>query len=95
MGEILFYLQVAAHLLTFAAVAFFYSDPTARYRLGVSLLATLIAGSSLAAGVGALVVDTRAGISDTILFVAFCGLVLRAGGNVAKLLPRQPWGAAS
>lgn len=94
MGEFLFYLQVAAHLLTFAAVAIWYTDPTARYRPGVSILATLIAGASLAGGVGALLSGGSAGVFATIMLVLFCGLVLRAGGNIAKLLPRQPWSAA-
>lgn len=91
MGSVLLCLQVAAHLLTFGAVALWYSDPDARYRPGVSILATLIAGSSLAAAVFAVMAGRGAGVFETLLLVALCLLVLRARGNVARLLPRQVW----
>lgn len=91
MGDVLLCLQVVAHLLTFGAVALWYSDPTARYRPGVSILATLIAGSSLASAVFAVMAGRGAGAFETVLLVALCLLVLCARGNVARLLPRQPW----
>ena len=91
MDDLLLWLRVAAHLITFAAVAIWYRDPLATFRPGVSLLATVIAGSSLAAAVTLSLSRTPAGIFDTLLFVAFCALVLRAGGNVARLLPRRVW----
>lgn len=91
MDDLLLWLRVAAHVLTFVAVALWYRDPCARFRPGVSLLATVIAGSSLAAAVTLSLSKTPAGLFDTLLFVAFCALVLRAGGNVARLLPRKIW----
>jgi len=91
MDDVLLWLRVAAHLVTFAALTFWYRDPCARYRPGVSILATAIAASSLAAAVTVSIFKTPVGIFDTLLFVAFCALVLRAGGNVARLLPRRVW----
>jgi hypothetical protein len=91
MDDLLLWLRVAAHLITFAAVAFWYRDPLASFRPCVSMLATVIAGASLAAAVTLSLSITPAGIFDTLLFVAFCVLVLRAGGNVARLLPRRVW----
>lgn len=91
MDDVLMWLRVAAHLITFAAVALWYRDPDATFRPGVSILATVIAGSSLAAAVTLSLSKIPVGIFDTLLFVAFCALVLRAGGNVARLLPRRVW----
>lgn len=80
-------LQVAAHLLTFAAVAIWYCDKQASYRLGASLLATVIAGPSLGAALSVLMTDRHAGTLEVLLILTFCSLVLRARGNVALLLP--------
>jgi hypothetical protein len=91
MDDLLLWLRVAVHLITFAAVAIWYRDPLAKFRPGASLLATVIAGASLAAAVTLSLSKTPVGIFDTLLFVAFCALVLRAGGNVARLLPRRVW----
>ena len=91
MDDVLLWLRVAAHLVTFAAVTFWYRDPLASFRPCVSMLATVIAGSSLAAAITIALSNTPPGIFDTLLFVAFCALVLRAGGNVARLLPRRVW----
>ena len=91
MDDVLLWLRVAAHLITFFAIAIWYRDPDAAFRPGVSILATAIAASSLAAAVTLSVYKYPVGIFDTLLFVAFCALVLRAGGNVARLLPRRVW----
>ena len=91
MDDLLLWARVAAHLITFAAIAIWYRDPCARFRPFVSMLATAIAGSSLAAAVTISLSRAPAGLFGTLLFVAFCALVLRAGGNVARLLPRRVW----
>jgi hypothetical protein len=89
-------LQVLFHIGTLLIVASF-RDEGATYRPGVSLLACIIAGSSLA-------------MAFMLLFPAqsACtrpepGALLQAGlvffliattrGNVARLLPRRKWGA--
>lgn len=80
-------LQIIAHLLTFGAVALWYHDPLARYKPLESILATLLAGPSLAAAIWVWLSGDRAGPFELLLIITLCGLVLRAGGNVALLLP--------
>ena len=87
MTESLAWLQIAAHLITFGAVAFWYCDKSASFRPLVSLLATAIAGLSLSNAIWVMVTGDTDGALAISLFVTFCGLVLRAGGNVALLLP--------
>lgn len=89
MDETLSWLQITAHLLTFSSVALWYQDKEASYRAGVSLLATGIAGVSLGAGLKVIIDDQGSGIFPVLIIVIFCGIVLRAGGNVAKLLPAR------
>lgn len=85
-------LRLLAHVLTFLAVGLWYRDPTARYRAGVSILAYVIAASSLALAIQqAIYPPNGARIFETVLIAAFALLVLRAGGNIALLLPRRPW----
>lgn len=91
MDDVLLWVRIAAHLITFGAVAFWYSDPDARFRPMASGLATMIAGGSLAAAIQLVLRPVPVGLFDTLLFVTFCGLVLRAEGNVAKFLPRRVW----
>jgi len=87
MDDVLLWVRIAAHLITFGAVAFWYSDPDARFRPMASGLATMIAGGSLAAAIHLVLRPAPVGLFDTLLFVTFCSLVLRAEGNVAKFLP--------
>ena len=89
MSDALSWLQIAAHLLTFGAVALWYRDKEASYRAGVSLLATGIAGVSLGAGLTVIIDGQCSGLFPVLIVVIFCGIVMRAGGNVAKLLPRR------
>lgn len=89
MDETLSWLQITAHLLTFSSVALWYQDREASYRVGVSLLATGIAGASLGAGLKAMIDGQGSGLFPVLIIVIFCGIVLRAGGNVAKLLPTR------
>lgn len=81
------WLQISAHLLTFGAVALWYCDKHASYRPGVSLLATVLAGPSLGAALWVLMTGKHAESLELILITTLAGLVLRAGGNVALLLP--------
>lgn len=88
----------AINLATFAVIIRYY-DPSARYRFLVSIVATLIASFSLGLAVwtgyylllpacACQLPGTR--IQEFLLlgmFVILFGLVLRSGGNVAKLLP--------
>lgn len=87
MTHLIAWLQIAAHLLTFSAVALWYCDKHASYRPGVSLLATVLAGPSLGAALWVMMTGKHAGSLELILIATLAGLVLRAGGNVALLLP--------
>jgi len=89
--------RVVVHL-GIALVLLSYQPRGARHRYGVSLLAALLAASSLGQGVGLMVgaVEPRAmggqwlnlGVFGTL----FC-LILACRGNVAKILPRCSHGA--
>ena len=86
--------RVLAHLVTFFMIAIYYKPPEgSRFRLGVSLLASILAGSTLALALLTIFVARQFGyqIFDTTLAVALAVLAVRAGGDVARLLPRQPW----
>lgn len=88
------WVRVLAHLVTFIMVGLYYRPaPEARHRYGVSLLASIIAGSSLALAVLSLFVTRAAGyqIFDTSFAIAVAVIAVMAGGDVARLLPRQPW----
>ena len=92
MSDVLSWLQIVAHLLTFCTVALCYRDTEASYRVGVSLLATGIAGLSLGAGLTVIIDGQCSGLFTVLIIVIFCGIVLLTGGNVAKLLPARAQG---
>lgn len=90
------------NLATFLIVASFY-DPTARYRLGASLVAIGIAGFSFGLAVWSAFSLWQpscacSGPLDRVqqvlllgLFAILLALVVRSKGNIAKLLPRRNW----
>lgn len=85
-------LRIMAHMLTFLFVGVVYRDPQAHYRPGVSALAFVIAASSLALAMQQIIYPSPSPrLFETALFVSLAFLVIRAGGNVALLLPRRPW----
>lgn len=95
IDALLLAIRALAHLVTFGIV-FSYFDPTARYRIGVSLLAFCVAGGSLAAAVQVAtrwpeMMQTGPQAPLTILTIAFLVPVALTRGNLAKLLPRIKW----
>lgn len=95
MIEALIALRVLAHLVTFGALAFWYKDPDAKFRPGVSFTATIVAGSSFASAFLLMTAPPRTitatFIFETLLIASFAGLVVMARGNMARLFPRQIW----
>lgn len=95
MIEALVALRVIAHLVTFGALAFWYKDPKARFRPGVSFTATIVAGSSFASALLLVTspprILTATFLFETMLIGSFAGLVVLARGNMARLFPRQIW----
>lgn len=84
--------RIVAHLVTMVYVVKWY-DPEATHRPGVSWLAVAIAGGSFSAATLALLTEQAAlpQFPLCVLAVSLSVLVVRAGGNVAKLLPRRTW----
>jgi hypothetical protein len=75
-----------------------YRDPTARYRPLTSIIATLAAGSSLGWAVHSILMlryhephTPFAELWPAVFVLCVLIPVIRARGNVAKLLPRVKW----
>lgn len=95
LDALLLIVRALAHLATFGIV-FSYFDPSARYRIGVSLLAFCVAGGSLAATVQIVtrwpdMLQSGPQAPQTILALAFLVPIALTRGNLAKLLPRIKW----
>lgn len=84
--------RVIAHLITFLYIAKWY-DGEAEHRTGVSWFAIALAGGSFSAAWLGLLVEQPLlpQFPLMLLAVALAIAVVRAEGNVAKLLPRRRW----
>lgn len=95
MIELVVIIRVIAHLVTFVALAFWYKDPDAQWRPGVSITATVVAGSSFASAFllwySSPPILTASMLFETVLVVAFTVLIVMARGNMARLFPRRVW----
>lgn len=91
LNVILLWVECVIHFATFLIV-FLYHDHHSRQRWGVSAFAIGLAASNIGLAVLILLGSIKAGpaMAHALLILAFgCvfGLLARAGGNVAKMIP--------
>lgn len=91
LNVILLWVECVIHFATFLII-FLYNEHHSRQRWGVSALAIGLAASNIGLAVLILLGSIKAGpaMAHALLIVAFgCmfGLLVRAGGNVAKMIP--------